>query len=146
MWFEVRIWAKIGNSNYWKVDQNRIWTRDHKFRRKTEWTKIVFSKSVRHVRMNSYKHLFGPKKEPLRTFLRYFSNMDKYENFWFKIFITVCETTNFIRKWPKNNLKHPSKTIFDEQRFPVNLLFCLKWAFSLKNEEFLFKRPIFRRT
>ena len=34
-------WTKIGNSNYWKMDQNRIWTRAHKFRRKSntwKWT------------------------------------------------------------------------------------------------------------
>ena len=29
---ETKIWTKIGNSNYWKMDQNRIWTRDYKFR------------------------------------------------------------------------------------------------------------------
>ena len=67
--FEVRIWIKIGNSNYWKVDQNRIWTRDHKFR-KNVWTKIGYSKSAHHVKMNSFKHFTGPKKIP-EYFFRY---------------------------------------------------------------------------
>ena len=44
-----------------KVDQNRIWTRDHKFRREIEWTKIEFSKPVR---MNTFKHFSGLKKTP----------------------------------------------------------------------------------
>ena len=64
---KVRIWTKIGNSNYCKVVQNRIWTRDHKFRRKIQWAKIGFSKLVHHVRINSFKYFSGTKKRPPRS-------------------------------------------------------------------------------
>ena len=64
-WSRYGIKSESGSkSNYWKVDQNRIWTRDHKFRIETEWTKIESLKQVHHVRMNSSKHLSGPKRNP----------------------------------------------------------------------------------
>ena len=59
--------CKIGNSNYWKVEQNRNWTCDYKFRREIVWSKIGFSNKVHHVRMNSFKHFSGAKKGPPRT-------------------------------------------------------------------------------
>ena len=43
------------------MDQNRIWTRDHKFRREIG-AKIEFSKQVHHVRINFFQHFSEPKK------------------------------------------------------------------------------------
>ena len=60
----IEKWSKIGNSKYWKVEQNRIRTRDHKFRRQIVWSKIGFSKKVHHVSMNSFKHFSWAKIGP----------------------------------------------------------------------------------
>ena len=53
--FEVRIWNKTGNSNYWKVEQNRNWTRDHSFRREIVWSKIGFSNKI-HPRVHAARN------------------------------------------------------------------------------------------
>jgi len=62
--FLLRIWSKIGISNYWKVEQNRNWTHDHKFRREIVWTKIGFSNKVHHVKLTPSNTFPDQKRDP----------------------------------------------------------------------------------
>ena len=76
--FEVRIWTKIGNSNYWKVDQNRIWTCDHKFRKKCVDQNRIFESST-SCENELFQTIFWTKKPPVF----YFSDVSNRK--WIKL-------------------------------------------------------------
>ena len=72
-WLKVRLWTKIGNSNYWILDQNRIWTGDHKFRIKNwvDQSRIFETSPSRENEL--LQTLFWTKKGPPRVWLEIFS-------------------------------------------------------------------------
>ena len=60
--FSLRKWTKI---NF--LDQNRLLTRDHNFRRENTVDQTRFLGGTPTRDLNSFKHFSGPKNKTLRT-------------------------------------------------------------------------------